>query len=152
MRVGGRFRFGHTRRERPSPWCGQSATHPSQKAAKDGAPSVWFAIGRLGHPPRKIQDFDANIKKDLQSKDPSVRAAAAVYGSFNDGNKVNIRFDPNAKAPGEGKQDRDASGKRLDSTTITFKGMTKDSSGRALVAHEGSHVEDFQSFIAGGAK
>ena len=32
MRVGGRFRFGHTRRERQSPWCDQSATHPSQKA------------------------------------------------------------------------------------------------------------------------
>jgi len=47
MRVGGRFRFGHTRRERPSPWCDQSATHPSQKAAKDGAPTVWFGIGRL---------------------------------------------------------------------------------------------------------
>src|SRR6266849_721657 len=45
MRVGGRFRFGHTRRERPSPWCDQSATPHSQKAAKDGAPSVWFAEG-----------------------------------------------------------------------------------------------------------
>src|SRR6266849_6746216 len=50
MRVGGRFRFGHTRRERRSPWCDESATHPSQKAAKDGAPTVWFAIGRLGPP------------------------------------------------------------------------------------------------------
>jgi len=34
--------------------CDQSATHPSQKAAKDGAPSVWFTIGRLGHPPRRL--------------------------------------------------------------------------------------------------
>jgi RHS repeat-associated protein len=101
---------------------------------------------------KDIQNLDANVKKDLQSKDAAVRAAAAAYGSYNDGNKVNIRFDPNAMAPGEGKQDRDASGKRLDSTTITFQGMTKDSAGRALVAHEGSHVEDFQSFIAGGAK
>jgi RHS repeat-associated protein len=101
---------------------------------------------------KEIQDLDANIRKDLQSRDPSVRAAAAVYGSFNDGNKVNIRFDSNARKPGEGKQDRDASGKRLDSITVTFQGMTKDSSGRALVAHEGSHVEDFQAFIAGGPK
>src|SRR6202795_575049 len=35
------------------PWCDQSAARPSQKAAKDGAPTVWFAIGRLGHPPRR---------------------------------------------------------------------------------------------------
>jgi hypothetical protein len=48
----GRFRFGHTRRERRSPWCDQSATHPSQKAAKDGAPTVWF-VRRLGHPPSR---------------------------------------------------------------------------------------------------
>ncbi len=51
VRVGRRFRFANTRRERRSPWCVQSATHPSQKAAKDGAPTVWSAIGRLGHPP-----------------------------------------------------------------------------------------------------
>ncbi len=53
VRVGGRFRFANTRRERRSPWCDQSATHPSQKPAKDGAPSVWSAIGRLGHPPKE---------------------------------------------------------------------------------------------------
>src|ERR1700675_2955138 len=58
MKVGGRFRFGYTRRERRSPWRDPSATHPSQKAAKDEAPTVWFAIGRLGHPandPLKIE-------------------------------------------------------------------------------------------------
>src|SRR6266852_5123812 len=30
--LGGRFRFGHTRRERQSPWWHHSASHPSQKA------------------------------------------------------------------------------------------------------------------------
>lgn len=101
---------------------------------------------------KDIQNLDANVKKDLQSKDPAVRAAAAAYGSFNDGNKVNVRFDSNAKAPGEMKQDRDANGKRLDSATVTFQSMTKDSAGRGLVAHEGSHVEDFQAFLAGGPR
>src|SRR5271157_345845 len=43
MRGGGRFRFGHRRRERRSPLCDQSATHPSQEAAKDGAPTVWVS-------------------------------------------------------------------------------------------------------------
>src|SRR6266436_8510655 len=51
MRVGGRFRLANTRRERRSLWCDQSVTHPSQKAAKDGAPTVWFVIGRPDHPP-----------------------------------------------------------------------------------------------------
>ena len=55
MRVGGRFRFGHMRRERRSPWCDQSATHPSQKAAKDGAPTVWLCH-RKAHP-RPAEDI-----------------------------------------------------------------------------------------------
>jgi hypothetical protein len=50
--------------------------------------------------------------------------------------------------PGKGVQDTDASGKRLDSITITFQEMPKSSAGRGLVAHEGSHIEDFQEFIA----
>jgi hypothetical protein len=44
------FRFGRTRREKQSPWCDQPATHPSQKAAKDGAPTARSGIGRLGQP------------------------------------------------------------------------------------------------------
>ena len=42
MRVGGGFRFGHTRRERQGPWCDQSATH-----------CRGCADGRPGHPPLK---------------------------------------------------------------------------------------------------
>src|SRR5467141_1431504 len=61
MRFGERFRFANTRRERRSPWCDQSATHPSQKAAKDGAPTVWLAIGRPGHPVESFLVIHNNI-------------------------------------------------------------------------------------------
>jgi RHS repeat-associated protein len=101
---------------------------------------------------KEIQNLDANIKKDLVSKDPAVRLAAAAYGTFNDSNKINIRFDPNAKKPGIMIQDKDDNGNRKDSATITFQGMTKDLAGRGLVAHEGSHVRDFNKFMDGGTK
>jgi hypothetical protein len=52
-----------TRRERRSPWYDQSATHPSQKAAKDGAPTVWFAIGKLGHPPEFPTAYNQSLSQ-----------------------------------------------------------------------------------------
>src|SRR5260370_40960257 len=54
MRVGGRFRFGHVRREIQAH--GGLTLPPTlrEKAAKDGAPPVRFAFGRLGHPPEQL--------------------------------------------------------------------------------------------------
>ncbi len=96
-----------------------------------------------------IQNLDANIQKNLKSKDRSVRAAAAAYGSFNDKNNVNVRFDPNAKVA-TAPQDRDAQGRPLGSVTVTFKtGMETNDAGVGIVAHEGSHVADFESVMAG---
>jgi len=48
------------------------------------------------------------------------------------------------------KQDRDSKGNPLKSATVTFRTMSADLSGQVKVAHEGSHVEDFKSVIAGG--
>ena len=36
-----------------SPQCDQCATHPSQKAAKDGAPTVWLRQRKAGPPVRE---------------------------------------------------------------------------------------------------
>ncbi len=92
-----------------------------------------------------IQKFDANLQKDLHSKSASVRASAAAYGSFNDGNKVNLKIDPNA-THGTTRQDV-TNGKRQDTVTVTLP--TNEDKG--LVAHEGSHVEDFNGVMSGGA-
>jgi RHS repeat-associated protein len=92
-----------------------------------------------------IQNFEANRQKDLNSKSAKVRAAAAAYGGFNDGNKVNLKVDPSATS-GLTKQDV-KDGKRQDSVTVTMP--TNGSKG--LVAHEGSHVEDFNSVMSGAA-
>jgi hypothetical protein len=55
MRVGGRFRSGHTRRERRSPWCDQSATHPSRKA-REGWGTHCVVCHRKAGPPVIFQD------------------------------------------------------------------------------------------------
>jgi len=101
-----------------------------------------------------IQNFEANRLKDLQSKDPRVRAAAAAYGSFNDKNNVNVGFDRSLKVGGTAAQDIDSKGRPLGSITVTFQSMEnkKNTAGLVDVAHEGSHVEDFNTVMAGGKK
>jgi RHS repeat-associated protein len=48
-----------------------------------------------------IQTFESNRQKDLKSQSANVRKAAKAYGSFNDGNNVTVKFDPNLKNGGE---------------------------------------------------
>jgi len=96
-----------------------------------------------------IQNFETNRQANLTSRDRRVRNAAKAYGSFNDGNNVTVKFDPNANratAP----QDRDSRGRPLPSVTVTFQsGMGTDDRAVGMVAHEGSHVEDFETVMAG---
>ncbi len=47
-------------------------------------------------------------------------------------------------------QDKDANGNLLKFATATFRTASDDLSGQITVAHEGSHVEDFKSVMAGG--
>jgi RHS repeat-associated protein len=99
----------------------------------------------------QIQAFEANRQKDLKSSDEKVHNAAAAYGGFNDKNKVNLKFDPKAKDSGTAIQDRDASGNRMGTITVTLRGMSVGPVGEGTVAHEGSHVMDFMK-VMGGAK
>jgi len=95
----------------------------------------------------EIQAFEARRQRDLKSEDKRVRRAARAYGSFNDGNNVQLKFDPNA-TQGTARQDVDGRGRPKDSFTITLPTAEAASS---LVAHEGSHLAD-QIDAMNGAK
>ena len=96
-----------------------------------------------------IQNFEKNRQKDLKSLDNRVRAAAGAYGAFNDGNKVNLKFDAGLNH-GSAVQDKDARGRPKDTVTVTLPGgMGTDARGYGLVADEGSHVNDFNNTMRG---
>jgi RHS repeat-associated protein len=96
-----------------------------------------------------IQNFETNRRNDLQSKDPAVRAAAAAFGSFNDNNKVDLKFDANATVGNT--QQKVKNGRATDRVSVTMPtmdgGVNQPAAG--LIAHEGVHVQDVQSSIAG---
>lgn len=93
---------------------------------------------------KRIDKFEKARQKDLKSKDPRVRAAAASYGTRGQVNGVHVgvtKLDAGIKGSVD---DKSGFGK----TDIEVN-INSDLGGKSLeetVAHEGSHVEDDQKY------
>lgn len=94
------------------------------------------------------QRFEQARQKDLQSKDPNVRAAAAAYGDSGEKNGVHVGF-ADLKSQGiKGEVDPLSSGKgKLIDIEVTVDEGLKGKSLQETVAHEGSHVGDDIDFL-----
>jgi hypothetical protein len=94
------------------------------------------------------QRFEQARQKDLQSKDPNVRAAAAAYGDSGEKNGVHVGF-ADLKGQGiKGEVDPSNSGKgKLIDVQVTVDEGLKGKSLQETVAHEGSHVGDDIGFL-----
>ncbi len=94
------------------------------------------------------QRFEQARQKDLQSRDPKVRAAAAAYGNAGEKNGVHIGFE-NLHGQGiKGSVDAMSSGKgKLIDVEVKIDEGLKGKSLQETVAHEGSHVGDDINFL-----
>ncbi len=93
---------------------------------------------------KKIDKFEKARQKDLKSKDPRVRAAAASYGDRGQVNGVHVTVTKLGAGIKGSVYDNSGIGK----TDIDVK-VNSNLSGKSLqetVAHEGSHVEDDQAY------
>jgi hypothetical protein len=91
--------------------------------------------------------FEQARQKDLQSKDPKVRAAAAVYGDRGAKNGVHVGFE-NFHGAKKGSVDEGSSGKgKLIDVEVKIDSSLKGKSLQETVAHEGSHVGDSVNFL-----
>jgi RHS repeat-associated protein len=104
-----------------------------------------------------VDKFEKQRQKDLQSKDPRVRAGAAAWGNRGDDNHVNVKFDTQSNVD-------KAAGTQPGYTTQAFVAPGVNSSGKDVVnatfseslsgsdlgqtlAHEGTHVNDDMNFL-----
>jgi RHS repeat-associated protein len=95
------------------------------------------------------QRFEQARQKDLQSRDPKVRAAAAAYGNAGEKNGVHVGFE-NLRGQGiKGSVDAVSnSGKdKLIDVEVRVDIGLKGKSLQETVAHEGSHVGDDINFL-----
>ena len=105
------------------------------------------------------QTFEAARQRDLKSKDKSVRKAAAAYGDYGKAG-VNVVFkEQQGGGGGAVLFDRDASGRATGTLTVNItpgelseasKGELGQAATDAIVAHEGTHVEDDLKLIQSG--
>jgi RHS repeat-associated protein len=96
---------------------------------------------------KRINRFELARKKDLNSKDPNVRAAAAAYGDLDEKNGVHVGFvDLGAGIKGEVGALSSGKGKLID-VEVTINSGLKGTSLQETVAHEGSHVGDDINFL-----
>ena len=96
--------------------------------------------------------IDPSIQRDLKSKDPAVRAAAAAYGKLGDANGVTVTVgDPGAGHAGittvTGLQ-ANSDGSFSAQATVTIRPGQSGADLDSTVGHEGQHVEDAQGFAA----
>jgi hypothetical protein len=104
-----------------------------------------------------LDKFDKQTARDLKSKDPKVRAAAAVWGARGDHNGIGVKFVTQQQMDADA---HTASGFKTDGMVtpgvtadhkLTVKAEFSESlSGSSLgqtVAHEGSHIEDDANFV-----
>ncbi len=104
-----------------------------------------------------LDKFDKQTAKDLKSKDPKVRAAAAVWGTRGDHNGIGVKFvtqqqmDADAHtAPGYKTDAMVTPGVTADHKLTVNAEFSESLSGSDLgrtVAHEGSHIEDDANFV-----
>jgi len=92
--------------------------------------------------------FEKARQKDLNSKDPKVRAAAAAYGDRGAKNGVHVGFEDLHGQGIKGSVDPSNSGKgKLIDVEVTIDSGLKGKSLQETVAHEGSHVGDDINFL-----
>jgi RHS repeat-associated protein len=104
-----------------------------------------------------VNKFDKQVQKDLKSKDPKVRAAAAAWGTRGDHNGIGVKFvtqqqmDADAHtAPGFKTDAMVTPGVTADHKLTVNAEFSESLSGSSLgqtVAHEGSHIEDDATFV-----
>ena len=108
----------------------------------------------------KSQDsFDKKRQKDLKSKDPKIRAAAAAWGNRGEKNGITVTFKPQAQIDADaGNTDtahKQVNGLVTPGTTADHKAdiqaeFSENLSGSDLnraIVHEGSHIQDDMNFI-----
>jgi RHS repeat-associated protein len=93
---------------------------------------------------KRIDNFEKARKRDLKSKDPNVRAAAASYGARGDANGVHVGV--TNLGPGIKGSVDDKSGFGKTDVEVKINSNLEGKSLRETVAHEGSHVEDDQKY------
>jgi hypothetical protein len=93
------------------------------------------------------QSLRVSSKKDLNSKDPNVRAAASAYGDLDEKSGVHVGFaDLGAGIKGEVGVGDSGKGKLVD-VEVTINSSLAGKSLQETVAHEGSHVGDDIGFL-----
>jgi RHS repeat-associated protein len=96
---------------------------------------------------KRVAEFEKQRQKDLQSKDPKVRAAAAAYGAQGQKNGVHLGF-ANLGAGIKGIVDPSNSGKgKVLDVQVTINTNLSGKSLAETIAHEGTHVADDMKFL-----
>ena len=109
---------------------------------------------------KQIKNLNNSIKTALQSKDPSVVAAARAYGTLGEDNGVNVSIvktvDPSnsnvlgktTAQAGTGGMQVDTSGTLKQATQVTIKAGLSGNQLEETAVHEGVHVEDRGGYVA----